>query len=160
LGKGDDHAWAQTDDGAGFDLLNLTVEMNSRELNLNVIGVFDTQAGHVERWLVATGGRALTEADYELVVFLRTAKGSGATVIWQGAKQEPFERVALSGLQTSIRARLAEWRKPLDHRVQRLGFHIRKAWNRPNAIDRKELPRILADEIEKLIPVVAEIRRA
>jgi hypothetical protein len=162
FGQGADHAWAQTNGDAGFDLPNLTIEMDLHELNLNVVGVFDTQAGHVERWLVATGGRALADAGYELVVFLRTAKGGhhGTKVIWQGATQKPFERLALSDLQTTIRARLADWRKPLDHRVQRLGFHIRKARNRTDAIDRKELPRIMADEIEKLIPIVAEIRRA
>lgn len=162
LGEGAAHAWAQTNADANFDLPNLTIEMNSHELNMNVVGVFDRQAGHVERWLIATSGRALADADYELVVFRRTAKGGhdGKKVIWQGAKQEPFERLSLRDLQTTIRARLADWRKPLDHRVQRLGFHIRKAWNRTNAIDRKELPRLLADEIEKLIPIVVEIRSA
>jgi hypothetical protein len=162
LGEGAAHAWAQTNADATADLPNLTIALNSNELNINIVGVFDRQAGHVERWLVATGGRALADADYELVVLCRTAKGGhdGKKAVWQGAAQEPIERLPLRDLQTTTRARLADWRKPLDPRVQRLGFHIRKAWTRPNAIDRQELPRLLADETEKLIPIVAEIRNA
>jgi hypothetical protein len=54
LGQGTDHAWAQTNDDARprCDLPNLTIEINSHELSLNVVGDFDEQAGHVERWLV------------------------------------------------------------------------------------------------------------
>jgi hypothetical protein len=50
-----------------LDLPDLTIEIDSHELSLNVVGVFDEQAGHVERWLVATSGGALADADYELV---------------------------------------------------------------------------------------------
>jgi hypothetical protein len=161
LGESADHAWAQTNVEAGSDLPNLTIEINPHELNLNIVGVFDIQAGHVERWLVATGGRALADADYELVAFRRTAaRGHHGKVIWRGAKQEVFERVFLRDLKTTIGARLANWRKPLEHQIQRLGFHIRKTWKRPNAVDRADLPRLLADEIEKLIPVMIEIRNA
>jgi hypothetical protein len=98
LGEGAAHAWAQTNADANFDLPNLTIEINFHELSPNVVGVFDEQAGHVERWLVVTSGGALADAGYELVVFRRTAQGGhhGTKVMWRGAKQAPFERVSLS----------------------------------------------------------------
>lgn len=167
LGEGDNYAWAQTNDDARprFDLPNLTIEIDKDELSLNVVGVFHKQAGHVYRWLVATGGRALAASCYELVVRRVTGRRvgpHGTKVMWRGAKQEEVDRVHLSDLQTTtIDARLADWRERLDDPpIQHLGFHIRKAWNRTNAIDRKGLPGILADEIERLIPAVAEIRIA
>jgi hypothetical protein len=163
LGEGADGAWAQTNADAGSHVPNLTIELDANELNLNVVGGFDRQAECVERWLLAGGGAGLAASSFELAVFCRTAKGgrNGKKIVWQGAKWSLVERTPLSKLTpTVIKARLAELRKPLEDKTQRLAFHIRKAWRRDAVLERKDLPAELAREIKQLLPTLKEIRRA
>lgn len=165
LREGGDHAWAQSNADSSFDLPNLTIEMYPNELTLCIVGGFDRQAGCVERWLL-TGDRSGLDAGFELAVFRRTARGGqdGKKIVWQGATWAPVDdayRFPLDELTPmALQTRLAEWRKALDPKRQRIGFHIRKAWNREEILDRKDLPAILAEIIEGLLPVLEAIRKA
>jgi hypothetical protein len=163
LGEEADHAWAQSNADVGFHVPNLTIELYLNELALNVVGGFDRQAACVERWLLAGGCARLTKGGFELAVFRRTAKGGhgGKKVVWQGATWSPVTRTPLDELTpTSIKTRLAEWRKLLDDKTQRLAFHIRKAWTRDAVFDMQDLPAELAREIKQLLPTLEAIRNA
>lgn len=163
LGRLADHAWAQTNANEGSHNPNLTIEMDGNELNVNVVGGFAQQEKCVEDWLLAGGAARLAGRGFELVIFRRTAKGGhdGKRIVWQGATWTPIERTPLRDLTPSvIKARLAELRKSLDYKTQRLGFHIRKAWTRDAVLERRDLPAELSREIEQLVPILKEIRSA
>lgn len=164
LGEGTPQAWAQTNADAGSHLPNLTIQVHSKELNLNVVGGFDRQAECVERWLLAGGGAALAQRGFELVTFCRTAKGGhdGKKTVWQGAKWTPVgERTPLAQMTpTAIKMRLEKLRETLDGKTQRLAFHIRKAWAPDEVLEKKDLPTVLAREIKQLLPILREIRKA
>jgi hypothetical protein len=163
LGEGADHAWAQTNAEAGSSVPNLTIELDSNELNLNVVGGFNQSAECVERWLLAGEGAGLAGRGFELAVFRRTAKGGsdGKKIVWLGAAWKLVERTPLGKLTPiDIKARLKKIRKSLDHKKQRLAFHIRKAWTRDAVLDRNDLPAEFAREIEQLLPTLAAIRKA
>ena len=101
--------------------------------------------------------------DLELAVFRRTARGGhhGKKIVWQGAAWEKIDMKRLCELTpATLKTCLAEWRKPLDNKTQRLGFHIRKAWNRADVIDKKDFPAKLAASIEGLLPTLDAIRKA
>ena len=130
LGEGADHAWAQSNGDQSFDLPNLTIEMYSSELSLDVVGGFDRQAKCLVDWLLNSDTFRLGATGFELLVFCRTAKGGqpGKKIVWQGAAWQLINRTPLGELTpTALSKRLDEWRKPLDHRKQRLAFQLRKA---------------------------------
>ena len=163
LSEGAGHAWAQSNGEASFDLPNLTIEMDSSELNLNVVGGFDRQAECLESWLLNSETSSLSPTGFELAVFCRTAKGGqpGKKIVWQGAAwKKLIDGIPLAELTpTALSKRLAEWRKPLDHRKQRLGFMLRKTWSWDKVIDREDLPAMLAAEIKELLPTLIAIRK-
>jgi hypothetical protein len=162
LGEGANHAWAQSNAEEGCNLPNLTIEMDKDELHLNIVGGYDRQAECLKEWLLKGDSSGLAQAEYELAVFHRTAKGglNGKKIVWQGAAWELIARIPLAGLTpTTLENRLADWRKPLDRNTQRLAFHIRRAWGRDRVIDQENLPEVLAAEIQRLLPSLELIRK-
>lgn len=84
FGRTRDPAWAQTNRGESG--ANLTVELNARELQLNLVGWDAAQAHAVKSW-VEGPGRTEIPSGAELVVWERQAKRArSGKPFWMGAR--------------------------------------------------------------------------
>jgi hypothetical protein len=162
LGLSDDHAWAQTNHGEE-DKINLTLELSTRGLQLNLVGWQVDCAQRVQRWLEGEGSKTLVGfKGYEVVLHMRRPKNygkrdEGARAWWQREVVSEVERIAADAGETKLRA-LTECTKSWDSRWEKPGFHLRRAWSRQEATAAKlELVTEVSTEVERLMPLLREL---
>jgi hypothetical protein len=128
-----ERAWAQTHHKA--DKINLTLEMSSEGLELDLVAWSADRAQRMLEWLRSHGTKALPGLDgYELVLFQRRAKNyekrsSGAKPWWQREDSNEVGRIEAGSAGATLESLLAQidawerkWEKP--------AFHLRRFWPR------------------------------
>lgn len=155
-------AWTQTDAEKDSDFINMTLEVDARELSLNVIGWFDPQLEKMERWLRKPAAwRLLRELpDWQLVVFVRKGHvGANGKVVFKGAPGRELERIPFAETSpANISMRLTGIRPRLDSATQKLSLHIRRAWT-PAAVPAGEaLAETIAREVERWLQPIQDMR--
>jgi hypothetical protein len=159
LGSKADHGWAQThaDDGSG--LPNLTIEVNSDEAMVNLVGWFDWQLAKTRQMLGTDDGRQFVTAnpEYELVIFKRKGHPSKdrQKVVWQGARHELVSRTPFSGSSSEELIELIDdFKAGLKPKFEKASIHIRRSWPKEVAILNPNLPAQMAKEVQLLLPIL------
>lgn len=131
---GDGGAWAQTNrDDENQDVVNLTLELTSRDLQLNMVGGTTPQREQLEKWL--KGVRSAfwrAHPDWELVVFRREATGKGffLKAPWRELARYSAAEMCTKGF-VSVRS---EHGFGLDPDRFRLAYHVRRSWTRDEVL--------------------------
>lgn len=157
-------AWTQTNGDHEGDLVNLTLEVESEELSLNVVGWFDPQLEKVERWLrTRPAARYLrTLDDWDLLIFVREAHvGPSGRAIFRGAAGELRQPLPIAQYPpASIAITLDGMRPGLDSSTQKLALHIRRGWSREEVLGMGAVAEAVAPEVERWLAPLQEIRLA
>jgi hypothetical protein len=158
-----DHAWVQTNGEGESHLVNLTLEIEPKELSLNVVGWFDPQLESLERWLrTGAARRQLRQsAGWDALIFVRTGnRGKGGRVVFKGAEGRLLERMQLSETSpVDITLRLSGLRRKLGD-DEKLSLHLRRAWSPSALADTDDFVEAIAAEVEAWLGPLAEIRLA
>lgn len=155
-------ACAQTN--FGQPVVNLTLELNSYELQLNVVGWNDAPARLLVTWLHSpTGGVVTAELrGFEVVLFERTAIVDHAgNPFWQRAIGNEVDRFAADTVGTGALARWIDgWEGRTDPKWRKLAVHIRRTYSRPVVLGQAEgLAATLASDVRRLLPVLRAVNR-
>jgi len=157
-------AWTQTNGDHEGDLVNLTLEVESEELSLNVVGWFDPQLEKVERWLRTRPAARFLRAldDWDLLIFVREAHvGPSGRAIFRGAAGELRQRLPIAQYSTaSVAITLDGMRPRLDSSTQKLALHIRRGWSREEVLGMGDVAEAVAPEVERWLAPLQEIRLA
>lgn len=147
VGAHEDIVWAQTN--RDEDVVNLTAELSSQELQLNAVGWKKASAAKVERALL---DQMLPALPTELVVYERTAP----TGNWRAAVSSEVARFTDDEVRSGA---FAIWRERWPTKDSSLlAFHLRRAWSRAEILGRGDA--IVGDvvsDIVRLIPWLAAI---
>jgi hypothetical protein len=161
---GSDGAWVQTngEEEAGF--INLTLEMDAKELSLNVIGWYDPQLEQMERWLRKPAAwRFLRELeDWCLVIFVRKATvGPSGRAIFRGAPGVEQERIEFAETSPgNVSTRLIGMRPRLDSDHEKLALHIRRSWSFAEVTALDSPAAAIAREVEPWLDPIQQMRVA
>lgn len=149
--------------------VNITIELTSDELQVNLVGWNAPQAKMFEAWL-APGGHIRCDAaveDFELAVFRRrphnhAQKGTGKKAWWLKVQLAPPDRQPLGELAGKPLAALVEgWRHDADPNWEKLSYHLRRAWPRATAVaEGPDLVPQLVETVRVLLPLLAQINHA
>jgi len=161
LTKGDDHAWAQTDQEHAEGRVNLTIEVSAQELSFNVVGWFDEQFKKLSKWLGRLDAQKMLAEmpDYSLVLFARLGAGSDASgFVFKGAPGVERERHGLSETSPALLPiRITTFKSGLNKPKEKPGAHLRRSWAPSEAIRNDELVDELENEARRWIPVLDQI---
>ncbi len=147
--------------------VNLTTELYANELQVNVVGWLQKDAARFEDWLISDRGRRRlnTLPGHQLIVYGRQA-GNIAKRGQPGARPW-FQREIVRELGCSsapgadlgwIKGRMDELG---DRKWEKAAFHLRRTWTKDEVLDKgKGIAREVADEVERLLPLVREINAA
>lgn len=159
-----DGAWAQTNSEKDSGFINMTLEVEARELSLNVIGWFDPQLDKMESWLRKPAAwRFLRDLpDWLLVVFVREANvGADDRAVFQGAPGTERERIAFADSSpANISTRLTGIRPHLDPGREKLALHIRRAWAPADIPAGEALAETITREVERWLQPIQDMRTA
>ena len=145
--------------------VNITIELTSEELQVNLVGWNAPQAELLESWLAPAGTvRPGDYDDLELAVFRRrpynyAQKGTGKQPWWQKEHFKLADRrpaAELAGRRLSDLT--SEWRDDPDPAWEKLSYHLRRAWPRAAAVAAgPALIPELVDAVRVSLPLLAEI---
>ncbi len=142
--------------------VNLTTELYANELQVNMVGWRHDDAARFRAWLLSGAGQQRLKGltDHQLVVYCRTA----VNIDKREAGAKPFfrrERVRSLGSRAAGEASqtwISGLHDRLDGTWEKSAFHLRRTWSRDEVVDRgKAIAREVADEVERLLPLVREI---
>ncbi len=145
--------------------VNLTTELYSNELQVNMVGWLQDEARRFKHWLVSDGGqRRLKElTDHQLVVYCRQAgnidkRESGAKPWFQRERVRPL---GSSAAEEASREWISGLLDQVDERWEKSAFHLRRTWSKDDVLaEGKGIAREVTDEVERLLPRVREINAA
>jgi hypothetical protein len=156
-----DHAWAQTHKKERK--VNLTLEISSESLQLNLVAWLERPAQRMLEWLRSADARALARFDgYDLVLYRRRAgnyeqRANGPRPWWQRESSSELGRLRAGADAAELAALLAQaddwesgWEKP--------AFHLRRTWSRAEAVEAgMALVAAVGGEVERLLPLLEEL---
>ncbi len=145
--------------------VNLTTELYSNELQVNMVGWLQDEARRFKHWLVSDGGqRRLKElTDHQLVVYCRQAgnidkRESGAKPWFQRERVRPL---GSSAAGEASREWISSLLDQVDECWEKSAFHLRRTWSKDDVLaEGKGIAREVTDEVERLLPRVREINAA
>lgn len=163
LGEGADGAWIWMDTQHGRDLVNVTIELHPKELQVNMVGWNMDPSAKFEDWLLSDARLQTLQSlpEYDLVIYKRSAgniakRGTGAKPWWQRhikmlSATRPAPQVDRGWVTSELKPfKDRSWEKP--------GFHIRRRWCRPTVIAAGErIDQKVAAEVQRLLPLLKEI---
>ena len=156
--------WTQTNGDHEGDLVNLTLEVDTEELSLNLVGWFDPQLDKVQRWLRTPAAKQLlrTLHHWDLLIFVRKAHvGPSGRAIFRGAGADLRERMPISETApANISITLDGFRPRLDSETEKLGLHIRQSWKREELDAADDLDAQISAGVELWLDPIQEIRIA
>jgi hypothetical protein len=154
-----DHAWAQTHKEQR--VVNLTLEVSSKELQLNLVAWLERPAQQMLNWLRSPAAMALSEFDgYDLVLFQRRAGNYGRRdetrhAWWQREESDEVGHLLIGADATTdllyLLAPIDGWDSPWE----KPACHLRRSWSRAVAVDAKlDLVPEISSEVEALLPLL------
>lgn len=154
-----DKPWAQSNDGE--DRVNLTLELKADQLELDLVGWKENQSDALKDWMQSVKGEdAINALDgYQVVAFAREGykKTPESRPWWQDetivelgfCPASQFNAGWVSRQMMGIAA---------DRREVKPAFHIRRAWTREECAEVGDaLPRAIAVEVKRLLPILRDI---
>lgn len=164
MGERTDHVWLDTQHGLG--VANLTVELHSKDMQVNLVGWSTEQANRFERWLTSEntpqvlrvlGGRTLVI--FERRAFNIDRRAAGAKPWWQ---KERSVLIASRPARQATSSWIAEALAQFDDRAWvKPAFHLRRSWPRRVVVaEGVSIADAVADEFRRLLPIVQQINEA
>lgn len=149
-----DTAWAQTNRGQSG--ANLTLQLGSDELQMNIVGWKGAQASRLAAWLETTPERA---PDLELVIYKRRpVTDHKGEPYWMRETLKEVRRFSPADIRSGDFAPwVKKWTARADLKWARLAYHLRRTWPREEVLARGE---DLAGEIAELASQAIPILRA
>jgi hypothetical protein len=150
---------------------NISIELRSCELQVNLVGCKVEQARMLEAWLAPDGivGPKDGLDDYELVVFRRRPynygrKDQGKRPWWRRETPEsrqPVDRQRLSAIRGQrLQDLRAQWRSEPDAKWEKLAYAVQRRWRRAQVVEQgPALIPELVESIRELMPAVQRINR-
>ena len=147
---------------------NISIELTSSELQVNLVGWKVDQAQMLEAWLAADGIVGSKDAldAYELVVFRRrpynyASKDQGKQPWYQQETYHLSDRQRLSAIAGQrLQDLKAHWRSEPDPAWEKLAYHVRRAWPRVQVLEQgAALVPEMVECVRELMPIVQRINQ-
>jgi hypothetical protein len=152
----DHKPWAQTNDGE--DRVNLTLELKTDQLELDLVGWKQGQAEALKAWLQTGRGESTVNSlpGYEIVAFERRAykKTKESKPWWQ---DETYKELGTCPAERFNAGWTVRMRMEIKDRSEEAKFalHLRRAWLRDGSI--AITSGLIADEVRRLLPILRDI---
>jgi hypothetical protein len=150
-------AWTQTN--ADEDRVNLTLELKTDQLELNIVGWKEAQAEQLKDWLQTVRGETVVSSlpAYEVIAFARHAykKTPTSKPWWQDETIELLGSCPAASFDARF---ITKMMIGLGSRKEvKPSFHVRRAWARTPVPEGDALLAALTAEVQRLLPVLRAI---